>query len=504
MSSEKRSPILHRAKNPRPPTKKKHHVENLNQLMMTPFKPLPRPWIAYVFAIVLCLTSIWYMHHTLLPASQRIFSSNVLPHPSTSAPELLQHCQHRQFSIHQIHRDKLFFFRPIEDAIGSNLPTGKIIDRRIYSNLENFKEGAILIYLIDGGHFEITINTLMASASLELFSCVEGHEDEEMILKAIEEVLESKPVEVFGSINQDLRTTHETDHQQVETSYDGDGDDRKSIPEFEDSFEDFVQKHSGRKDQDTIIHDFSPLPISSTPLNVCVNQDGVKCEMLQGVKIFYSSKSEVQLIEVFQRGDGISCLFIDRITQFCDAMDHLEYVRSLSEPVTDRAIKIAEGAGRQSKMAIIGGGDGQAARWVLDNYSRSVKSLIVVDLDPMVTEVTQQFFGPAKIEDFLLRDDRLKWNYMNPIRWIETLEPESLDGLIIQYDDRTNNLTEIYSANFYESVFKALKPGGKFTQRMNLASKDSNQSSQESIAQGWKNIGFLQRSRWKKDLSSTG
>ncbi|KAG0150586.1 hypothetical protein CROQUDRAFT_104255 [Cronartium quercuum f. sp. fusiforme G11] len=451
-----------------------------------PQKSRPRPRSFYISAIIMCSISVLLMYCTLGPAIHRLRTRLVIPKPFTP----VQNCRIRSFFLFQIPRDKVFFFRAPKDTIKSHLPEITILDQRIYSTLRE-EERAVLLYLTPGGHFQIDIRPHLATAALDIFSCSNNQSDEEKIRVAVLEATDAK-IEEEGSADEQVEQSKERWMAEYETLL-----EQLSLME--------KTSESKTKNQD-LTSNMDPLPISSAPRDLCINPDesGAHCEMLRGVKIFYSLRSPVQLVEVIQRPDGIGCLLLNRVTHVCDSPDNAQYTIAMARGVAGRALSLINGTGRRVELGIIGGADGWVASWLLNMYDEAIGIINVVDIDPVVSHVTQKYFpSPDDLID-PFKDHRVSWEYDQIASWLAHMKSESLDGVIIDSLAYTENSTAtLYTEEFYADLFRVLRPGASFSQQMGPRNP-AHAPRKEACAVVWKNLGFVEGSSWKEFAPTYG
>jgi spermidine synthase len=166
----------------------------------------------------------------------------------------------------------------------------------------------------------------------------------------------------------------------------------------------------------------------------------------------FARKSAYQTIEVCDTYSFGRMLIIDGIPQAAE-LDEAVYAISLSWPAL---LARSDSLGR---VLIIGGGDGHVAREALKFPSAT--SVVVCDIDPLVTEVTQRFMP------FMWRgvvgDSRLGIKHLDALDYLASVEPASIDVLISDITDPTGDETaseQLYSAEYFTRIRRCLAPGG--------------------------------------------
>ncbi|MGG7565155.1 polyamine aminopropyltransferase [Rhodovulum sp. DZ06] len=146
-------------------------------------------------------------------------------------------------------------------------------------------------------------------------------------------------------------------------------------------------------------------------------------------------------------------LFLNGSIQF-DSLDEHRYHEALVHPAMSRAAS-------RKRVLILGGGDGMAAREVL--RWPEVEAVVLVDLDPRVTEIFAARDDLAALNGGSLRNPRL--TVVNQDAWAFAQESgEGFDVIIGDLPDpRTHILSKLYSLEFYAILMERLRPGGVFT-----------------------------------------
>jgi S-adenosylmethionine decarboxylase proenzyme len=180
-----------------------------------------------------------------------------------------------------------------------------------------------------------------------------------------------------------------------------------------------------------------PLVLPAT-VDICVNADfdGEECILLRNASLLYSQRSEIQLVEVVDRQYGDRCLLLDGITQFCDSPDNELYTRSLTERVMQPLISSSQARTRDVDIYVIGGGDGWIGTHLLNAYPSLIRSIHVIDIDPLVSDVTRKFFPTVSGPDSF-KDSRVQYIVGDAALWLRNALDQSADAVIIDCTDHT-------------------------------------------------------------------
>lgn len=166
-------------------------------------------------------------------------------------------------------------------------------------------------------------------------------------------------------------------------------------------------------------------------------------------EIIYTKTSPYQRIVVTNHKQHTR-FYLNGALQF-DSLDEYRYHESLVHP----AMQIADA---RETILILGGGDGMAAREVL-KYT-DVKRVILVDLDPSVTNLFQSNEQLKKLNQGSLTDPRLTVINMDAWKYLENSH-DYYDVIIIDLPDPSNlSLSRLYSVTFYRLLQEHLSQAG--------------------------------------------
>jgi spermidine synthase len=164
--------------------------------------------------------------------------------------------------------------------------------------------------------------------------------------------------------------------------------------------------------------------------------------------IVYARTTPYQRI-IITRGRAGFQLFLNGHLQFSSA-DEYRYHEALVHP----AMALA---GAPRHVLILGGGDGLAMREVL-KYP-SVRSVTLVDLDPAMTSLSENFPPLAELNRQSFRDERVHVVNEDAMIWLEGSGP-TFDAAIIDFPDPgTFALGKLYTTHFYRLLQGRLAPG---------------------------------------------
>ncbi len=165
--------------------------------------------------------------------------------------------------------------------------------------------------------------------------------------------------------------------------------------------------------------------------------------------IVYAKSSPYQRI-VVTKGKTGHALFLNGNLQF-NSFDEYRYHEALVHPA------FAAFNGEAKRVLILGGGDGLALREIL-KY-KSVESVDLVDLDPMMTGLSKAFPALDDLNEHSFDDPRVKVKNGDAFVWLDNNSLEPFDIAIIDFPDPNNfALGKLYSTRFYQLLKQKLRP----------------------------------------------
>lgn len=166
-------------------------------------------------------------------------------------------------------------------------------------------------------------------------------------------------------------------------------------------------------------------------------------------QIIYAKSSPYQRI-VVTRGKLGHSLFLNGNLQF-NSFDEYRYHEALVHP----AFSAHKGEAR--RILVLGGGDGLAVREIL-KYP-SVESVTLVDLDPMMTGLSDELPVLAELNKHSFADRRVTVANADAFVWLDDTAIEPFDIAIVDFPDPNNfALGKLYSTRFYNLLKAKLKP----------------------------------------------
>lgn len=176
-------------------------------------------------------------------------------------------------------------------------------------------------------------------------------------------------------------------------------------------------------------------------------------------EIVAAESSRYQRIVVTRSKTGEVRLHLNGHLQFSSA-DEYRYHEALVHP----AMANARATDRRGlRVLILGGGDGLGAREVL-KYGSQVAEIVLVDLDPAVTDLFTRNGELAELNEHALSNDKVTVVNTDAMAWLEDHPEERFDVVIIDFPDPGNySVGKLYTKTFYRMVWRALEDNGVMT-----------------------------------------
>ncbi|XP_049386665.1 spermidine synthase, partial [Solanum stenotomum] len=164
-------------------------------------------------------------------------------------------------------------------------------------------------------------------------------------------------------------------------------------------------------------------------------------------KILFQGKSDYQNVLVFQSSTYGKVLVLDGVIQLTER-DECAY----QEMITHLPLCSIP---NPKKVLVIGGGDGGVLREV--SRHSSVEQIDICEIDKMVVEVAKQFFPDVAVG---YEDPRVNLHIGDGVAFLKNVPAGTYDAVIVDSSDPIGPAQELFEMPFFESIAKALRPGG--------------------------------------------
>ncbi len=159
-----------------------------------------------------------------------------------------------------------------------------------------------------------------------------------------------------------------------------------------------------------------------------------------------SVQSEFQKIDVFQTPEFGKVLVIDGYIMLTEKDEFVYH-----EMITHVPMSVNPGI---KKILVIGAGDGGTVR-ELTRYN-TVERIDMVEIDKMVVDVCVEHIPQTACK---LSDEKVNLYFEDGLKFVKTKENE-YDLIIVDSTDPVGPGMELFTVDFYENCFKALKEDG--------------------------------------------
>ncbi|CAO2828813.1 unnamed protein product [Amaranthus hypochondriacus] len=164
-------------------------------------------------------------------------------------------------------------------------------------------------------------------------------------------------------------------------------------------------------------------------------------------KILFQGKSKYQDVLVFQSSTYGKVLVLDGVVQLTER-DECAY----QEMITHLPLCSIS---NPKKVLVIGGGDGGVLREV--GRHPSVEHIDICEIDEMVVTVSKEFFPEVAVG---YTDPRVNLHIGDGVAFLKEAPEGTYDAVIVDSSDPIGPAKELFEKPFFESVAKALRPGG--------------------------------------------
>lgn len=168
--------------------------------------------------------------------------------------------------------------------------------------------------------------------------------------------------------------------------------------------------------------------------------------------MLHEEQSQYQKIQVFDTQHFGKLLVLDDCIMLTER-DHFIYHEMMSHaPLLSHP--------NPADVVIIGGGDCGVLYETLKHPQ--VQHVIQIEIDPRVTEVSQQYFPELCSQN---HDPRATLKFIDGIDWLNRQSPASFDLIIVDSTDPVGPAKGLFTEAFFSACFSALKPNGMLVQQ---------------------------------------
>ncbi|EQC37644.1 spermidine synthase, variant [Saprolegnia diclina VS20] len=165
-------------------------------------------------------------------------------------------------------------------------------------------------------------------------------------------------------------------------------------------------------------------------------------------EVLFHGKSDFQDVLVFKSQTYGNVLVLDGVIQVTER-DEFSYQEMISHlPLYSHA--------NPKSVLIVGGGDGGVLREVAKHPS--VEKIVMCEIDPMVCDVSKQFFANSLATTF--NDPRLTLMHDDAAAYLRNGQCGKYDVIIVDSSDPVGPAEVLFRSEFYENMKNALNPNG--------------------------------------------
>ena len=164
-------------------------------------------------------------------------------------------------------------------------------------------------------------------------------------------------------------------------------------------------------------------------------------------RVLHESESDFQTIKVVESKAYGRMLILDGVAQTTDQDEFVYHEMMAHVPVSYHP--------NPQKVLIIGGGDGGIVRELLQHDC--IQEITLCEIDGKVVDVCKEFF-PHHVSG--LSHPKVRVQIADGIAYVKELAAASMDIILVDSSDPIGPGEGLFTAAFYRSVARALKPGG--------------------------------------------
>ncbi len=165
-------------------------------------------------------------------------------------------------------------------------------------------------------------------------------------------------------------------------------------------------------------------------------------------KVLYNKRSKYQKISLYEHPVLGKVLLLDDVVQFCTQDEHLLHEALVYWPFMVKK--------QIQNVLIVGGGDLAIASRLIAN--KTIKKIVVVDIDQEVVSVAKRFF--PEFSQAVVRDPRVEIVTEDAGAYIKTILKERFDLVIADTTDEVGVGEVLYSRSFLKDLHTVLSPDG--------------------------------------------
>ncbi len=164
-------------------------------------------------------------------------------------------------------------------------------------------------------------------------------------------------------------------------------------------------------------------------------------------RTLYSERSDYQRIDVFDTYSHGKLLTLDGLVMLTERDEFIYH-----EMISHLPMQTLENA---RHALVIGGGDGGTVRELVKH--KGLETITMVEIDEMVVRICEKYFPQLTCG---LSDPRVDLRFEDGIEYVKSLEPGSLDLVLVDSTDPIGPGEVLFSREFYQYVKNAMSEKG--------------------------------------------
>ncbi|KAL4497401.1 hypothetical protein ABPG72_011336 [Tetrahymena utriculariae] len=197
-----------------------------------------------------------------------------------------------------------------------------------------------------------------------------------------------------------------------------------------------------------------------TEAKLITNDYSHKTDIFKGLRAITRVRSRFQDIRVYDSKYLGRVLVIDGQVQMCNGLPD-NYSNDMTDTILNKDTEY-------ENVLIIGGGDLKIAHKLYNEYPK-VKKITLCEIDPIVMEITEQYFPELQLTEEMKQ--RIEIINIDGSEFLKQSGDLKYDGVIVDCSDVCGDDSlscSLFTNDFYKRLLSALKPGASFSQMLTI------------------------------------
>ncbi len=171
-------------------------------------------------------------------------------------------------------------------------------------------------------------------------------------------------------------------------------------------------------------------------------------------EVLYHQRSAYQDILIFENEDYGTVMVLDDCYMLSDLDEHMYH-----KALTEFGMQNIDAAKTDLNILVIGAGDGGIVRDLLQNWTKRVARVTMVEIDKDVIEVSKKFF-PQVASEF--SNPKLDLRVEDALAYIKAAPQASFDLVLCDSTDPEGFAAGLIEEDFYRDIQRVMKPHAIF------------------------------------------